>query len=485
MDWSDARRLHPFSWLFILIAQLKQFALPLLVLLFTGRSNAYEWWGLVGVGVLALVSLAQYFTYRYRIGEHGIMIRSGLLQRTVRDIPFSKIQNIGLHQNLLHRIFDVAEVKLESGGGAKMEGQMRVVGLRDAHALESLIRDQRAVARAVDAEGNAQASPQGETLHALSTMEIVRLGLIDNRGMLLLAAAFGALAQTGETFGDLIEGSGRWLFGQYESLHLGLWPSIVGATLLLLIGLLAMRALSVALALLQFHGFELRRDGRQISIERGLLSRSRGHLPRHRLQAFDLRESWLHRRFGRRSLQADSATLEAANESRSMRDVVPLATPQRMDELVTELLVGARWPLRDWRPLHPNAWRRIFFWRALALLVGCAIAGWFQPWALLGLALLPLLVWLSVMDARHSAFALEDGLLSWREGWLNRRWRWIEVRKIQGVEFRQSPFDHRHDMARLRVDSCGASPFAGDFELRFLREEDARVLFSALQAQMD
>ncbi len=34
------RRLHPLSWLFVLIQQLKSFAIPLLVLLFTGRGNS-------------------------------------------------------------------------------------------------------------------------------------------------------------------------------------------------------------------------------------------------------------------------------------------------------------------------------------------------------------------------------------------------------------------------------------------------------------
>ena len=59
-------RLHPLSWLFTLLTQLRQFAIPLLVLLFTGRGNSYDLWGLVGVGGLALVSVAQDFTYRSR-----------------------------------------------------------------------------------------------------------------------------------------------------------------------------------------------------------------------------------------------------------------------------------------------------------------------------------------------------------------------------------------------------------------------------------
>ena len=134
------QRLHRWSWLFVLVQQLRQFVVPLLVLLvFGGRSDGHGWalmGPLVGVGVLVVVSVLQYFTYRYRIGADAITIRSGLLQRSQREIPFARIHNVGLHQSLLHRMFGVAEVRLESAGGQKPEAQMRVLGLDDALALQ-------------------------------------------------------------------------------------------------------------------------------------------------------------------------------------------------------------------------------------------------------------------------------------------------------------------------------------------------------------
>ena len=119
------QRLHPWSWLFVLLQQLRQFIVPLLVLLFAGRRGASDGWvtlaPLLGVGVLVVVSILQYFTFRYRIGSDAITLRSGLLQRSWREIPFARIHNVGLHQSLLHRVFGVAEVRLESAGGDKPE----------------------------------------------------------------------------------------------------------------------------------------------------------------------------------------------------------------------------------------------------------------------------------------------------------------------------------------------------------------------------
>ena len=111
------RRLHPLSWLFVLLQQLKQFIVPLLALFLFKQGDRNELWPLIGVGVLALVSVWRYFTYRYHIDADRLVIRSGVLHRSLRVIPFARIHNVAVHQSLLHRMFGVAEVRLESAGG--------------------------------------------------------------------------------------------------------------------------------------------------------------------------------------------------------------------------------------------------------------------------------------------------------------------------------------------------------------------------------
>ena len=140
------RRLHPMSWLFVLLQQLKQFVVPLVALLFFGRGDRNELWPLIGVGVLVVVSVWRYFTYRFGVVGDALVVRSGLLERSLRVIPFARIHNVALQQSVLHRVFGVAEVRLESAGGQKPEAEMRVLKLADALALEALVRRRGAAA---------------------------------------------------------------------------------------------------------------------------------------------------------------------------------------------------------------------------------------------------------------------------------------------------------------------------------------------------
>src|SRR5690606_35252701 len=97
---SAERRLHPWSWLFVLLQQLRQFIVPLGVLLFVGgrSEDRYLLWPLVGVGALVVSAVWQYFTYRYRVDEDRLVVRDGVFERNVRQVPFARIHNVALHQ---------------------------------------------------------------------------------------------------------------------------------------------------------------------------------------------------------------------------------------------------------------------------------------------------------------------------------------------------------------------------------------------------
>ena len=490
------RRLHPLSFLFTLLAQLRQFIPALVAAVFLGQSGGRDQgdeYALVGVAIVTLVSLAQYFTYRYRIEDDAIVVRSGVFERSLRHIPFARIQNVSLHQSVLHRLFRVAEVRLESAGAAKPEAQMRVLRLRDAQELEQQIHHRAGAARAAGAADGAVApAAESRLLLALPTSEVLRLGIISNRGMLIVGLGMAYLAQLGnDTMGRLFKWGGSWIYGHSGALHFS-WLGVAGAALVLvLLVVVGLRLLSIVWALLQFHGFRLSESNGRLSAERGLLTRIRSSLPRRRIQAWTLHEGVLHRWFGRRSLRVDSAVADPGGaEKGSLRDLAPIATPEFIDGLVASLLpagrhAGAGWPVPTWHALHPQAWRRRLLWPAVVATIASLVLGWARtPWALLGLLLLPLLWWNARNWAKHSAWSVADGLVAFRGGWLGKYWRFAEVRKLQALEWQQSPFDRRWGMATLRFDTIGAGSGEPALAIPYLPEATARQLYEELSISL-
>jgi putative membrane protein len=480
------RRLHPLSWLFVLLLQLKQFAFPLIILLFTGRGDRNELWPLIGIAVLAVYSIFQYFTYRYRILDNELVVRSGVFQKTVRHIPFSRIQNVSITQNILHRVFNVAEVKLEAAGGVKPEAQMRVLSLKDAQELEELIRS-RVNAPTALASSEVVISNL-EVLHRLSVIDVVKIGLINNRGMVVIAAASGALFQTaGGLVSDVFKAGFNFLFGWSDSLHLGVAATAIGAVFLVILFFIIVRIFSVLLALLHYYDFSLSRMGSRLTVQRGLLSRLRSSLPQRRIQAYSLFEGWLHRRFNKRSLKVDSAAGAALNEEGKspLRDLVPLATPNEMDSLIARFLASDQWPIQTWHSLHCDAWKRQFLMPAIViLLAGIAGSIFYSLYAASIFLFIPILLLRAKVWSVHAAFAHTEHLIAVREGWLSREWRFAEISKLQGLSLHEGFLDRRFGMASLYLDTAGAQALSSTFRIPYLPREQATVLMAQLSTKI-
>lgn len=479
------RRLHPLSWLFVLLASLREFAVPLLAaLVFGSRSESpWELIGLIGGGLLAVNAVVVYFSYRFRIDHDELMIRSGVLQRQLRHIPFRRIHNVTVHQGLLHRLLGVAEVKLESAGGVTPEAHMRVLRLSDAQALEALVRR-----RGASADGAQIESIDSPPLLALDTAELVRLGLISNRGMVLVAAIIGVLAQSGSNvLSNLVERASAPVIGWFASTQMGLLSWIVGGLMVFLMLAAALRLLSVLLAIARFHGFTLQQEEDRLRVDAGLLTRIRANAPLRRIQAWHRHESLLHRWFGRQSLNVDTATTVAVNQTSSLRELVPLARPERIDSLLADWLPDTDWQRLRWHPIHPRAWRRMLKLPVfITLAASVALSLRFGPMAFWLLLSLPWWLVRARKLAHGLRYSVDPQLVAIRSGWLGRHWRFAEIGKLQGIRLTHSPFDRRTGMATLWLDTAGASgnPMAPALRIPYLPEAEARQLLTELSQRI-
>lgn len=479
------KRLHPMSWLFVLMQSLRQFILPLAALVFFGEGDREELLPLIGVGVLVLISVWQYATYRYGIGTDRLVVRSGLFERGQRVIPFARIHNVTVQQNALHRMFGVAEVRLESAGGNKPEAQMRVLRLADALALEALVRHR---GLAPEAAGRSDAANDAEPplLH-LPPGELLRLGLVSNRGMLLVGAGAAALSQfRPKVLPNVVEHAGGQAFGwarEHSSTAFDI--ALLGLALFAFLVVL-MRLLSLVLALLQYHGFTLRERGPRLTVERGLLSRVRASVARRRIQAWTLHEGLLHRLLRRRSLEVDTAGGAAdQNNPRTFRELAPIATPAACDALVARLLPTAGWPSLPWTGLpRRNAWRVFVPGLLWNLAITLALTQRLGAWGLLAMLWLPISAYTAWRSLGSMAYAVNDVLVAVREGWWSRTWRFAEIDKLQVLQQVRSPIDRMFGTTTLVFDTTGASVMGGPLRIRFMPRDAADTVLARLKDEL-
>ncbi len=486
------QRLYPHSWLFMALQYLKSVIFPLLLLAFAhDNDNGLPWHFVPLIVLLATTAIAigQYFTYRYRLMADGIEIRSGLLQRNLRQIPYARIHNVTVQQNLLHRLLGVAEARLESASGTEAEARMRVLRLEQALALEHLVRTRHGelpypAASAKTTAAHALPPP----LFAMSAGEIIRHGFVHHQGVVLAAAAVSFVLQLipDHWLEDGIRSISPALLGQLFAHS----PPTGVYALLFVIGslftIMTFMLLSVLFSLLRYHGFTLREQGRRLTLETGLFSRMRSSLPKRRIQSWQLREGPLHRLFDRRSLSVATAAGHTQGETQTalMNHLIPLAPPATCDALLRHWLPDCPWPPEHWQPLARHASWRIALPNSLLLLALLPLLYLAEPLLVLLLpAGLLLVVWLARKSAAASGWQLAAGHLLIRQGWWQRQWTLIEVDKLHSLTLKTSPLDRFFGMSTLMLDSIGTPPLR-PLQIRYLPMQDARDLRDALARSM-
>ncbi len=479
-------RLHPMSWLFSLGSLLRQLLVPLIaVMIFGGADRELGQQLALGLFLLCVVlgiALWRQYWFRYGWSNGVLLISQGLVFRRVRHVEFSRIENISTQVTPLHRWLGVVSVQIETSSGGRPEAELQVLSTAALAELREAIQGSRAApedASALPAEAEHQ-------LLRLPATELIRYGLIDNRGLFVVLAGMALLQQSGllrlgwERFGT-------WL-AQVPLPDLdALGPG--GTAALLVISIVAaivlLRLLSVAHALLRFWGFALteRDDGFRLSY--GALTRRQLTLRRARIQALYQVQNLLHRAFGRCALHIDLAggvLDDSESGGDSVRYLAPLCRPGQAQELAQRVFPQMAHDADDWQGLAPGARRRLtrrlgLIWSALLLVPGLWYLG---HWGWLGLGLsLPLAALQAHMQVRYTRWVLTPEMLLLEQGWLRRTRVLLPRARVQALQLTTSPFDRRLRMASLLVDTAGAMQRPA-FRLRYLDARQAADLQHAL-----
>jgi putative membrane protein len=480
-------RLHPWSWLFAAFGFIRQLIVPLLaVVVFGARNDGVQWLVLLLVPIV-LLAVWQQRVFRYGFSERGLVIHEGLVFKTIRHIDYDRIENIDSQRSPLHRMLGVTQLRVETSTGGRPEAEFRVLG----HAAAEHVRQRVAAAgtrvRALDdASAAGEPSPGTPLLH-LPAGELVRQGLIDNRGLIVVAALFGMLHQSGVTraMQQTIE---RWLEGLAANALAALDPiaQLLLVIALLVFLLLAVRGLSIVFALINYHGFTLTQHNGEFRVRYGMLTRVALTIRIARIQAAHQAETLLHRWFRRVSLRVDLAGgLEAAGEGAGERThwLAPICTPDAAAMLMRRALPDVDFDCEpDWQGLAPRAAMRLFkrsatIWSLAALVPAIWLFG---RWGLV--APVFALAWAAVharLYVRHTRWSLTDDAVLFRSGWLNRRLIVAPRDRVQAAVWLQSPFDRRYRMAALSVDTAGVHR-GQSIRIRYLPSQVAAELARAL-----
>ncbi len=414
--------------------------------------------GIAFVVIIATASILSYLFFRYQIREDSILIRQGVIKKKQLDIKFERIQGINIKQNPVYRALGLVTISFDTAGSAASEGNLPAVTREFANALRERIGNKTTEQVTDDSVATASA----EVLLKLDWRDMIRIGLADRRALFVFVLIGPLLEQMGDEIKQFIESTvENAAFGAFH-LGVGTGVLIVVGIIVVLVSILA--AVSIAIAFLRYHNFELFLDGRTLRSHGGLLTRHEHSMDLEKIQTLRLQQGILQSRLRRFKMTARQAISGGRTHARKMFEI-PVVTAIQAGELRTRLLAPEGGTLTQdprsdqFTAISPYYMRsRILFIGAIPAIILTAAL-----WANAGAVSLVALIWLPIVSLaswrnwKRAGYLHDDHEIVRRSGLLGYRTAGLLFRKVQRVTISQSRYQRRKDLASLQLHMASGS----------------------------
>jgi putative membrane protein len=473
-------RLHPI-YLIIGTAKTLRQAIPYLVVtVFAGAS----WWVIAALFTLAMaIAIAQWYVKKYAVVGGMLLLRSGLVDQSVRVVPVARITALAAFQSLTQRIVGVWELTVQLPGdrngstltltclSGRRLGELRA-------ALESGGRTTVVV--------NPESSPGSSTIQRYLSWRRTSATSAPTHGPEVIAVLTTfdmliAALTNGSIWIILLAVLTVWFqFSEYVPSHASQFMNQIvepqGVYVVLLTLVAVAIAAGLALGALRLHRFTLVRDDDVLHTSRGLLGKETATISVSRVQAVRVVEGFWRILLGYCGLQVEVAGIGRLNANQRM--LFPLVRTDRAESLIRRALPEMPWPSQPLLALPARVHRR-YLTLPLEYAMGFTLLMLFLPgwWKLLAILPLPLGCALGVARAREARWWVDDQsvVLRWRR-LLNRNTVIAHRGGSQLIEFSSSPMKAKAGVAGLKIRfSSGRG--AG---IRYMVDSDAYLLLRAV-----
>ncbi|MGY6499474.1 MAG: PH domain-containing protein [Acidimicrobiales bacterium] len=454
VGWSTPRRTHPLSPV-VELAGAGRSALPLvLFLLATGRVQVVP----VVIAIYVIGGWVAWFRRTWSFDGEVLTLDDGLLKRTYRRVPVSRVQQVEVHESFLHRMVGLAVLRIDTAGGAgSAEVVVQALPRSDATAVRAAVLRARD-ARSGDPRRESSATdvhtagppppPQPENVvFRLGHARALLAGVVSSNLLIVFAFAGTALDMVARLPSDVSGDVEEQAFEAVTSLGVLLGVAVV-ATVGIVIAALASFASHYDLTVV--------RDGDELRMRRGLFDRRDAVVPLARIQSVTLRQNPVQRLLGFSVVRIRSAGSGSGDEARLL---IPLVARSEAAHLLSSTL-GRSLPVGD-LPRAPVAARGRRIVRRVAVLAPVVVAVAFATRsATSALAAAAVAVTLAValgLDAyRNLGHRVDGSFLVSRWGSILRRTVVVVGPRIQSLGVRRSPFQRWRDLSTLTVDLAGS-----------------------------
>ena len=468
--------------IFIILIKFIRFTLrtfwPIALSFFIGRkagSSFEDIIGYIALGIAAINlfgSVLTYFRFYFHVEDGAIIIDKGVLRRTKTNIPFERIQTINLQQNIVHQIFGVVSLEIDTAGAKKSELTIDALSKEDAEALRMFILEERNQLSGNTAEletAEEHEETEEATILKLGVGDLIKVGVSQNhlRSMaILFAFVFSTLNELTDSVSDAVQ---EQLSGYEEALLSNTWIVFLGSVIIVAIISFIYSLINTVLK-----NFDLKLSTRKggLKLVRGLLNREEISINKSKVQNISWSDNPLRSVFNMYTVQIEQASSSQADQLKA-KIKIPGSYMEQVQNILNVVFGQEKIESDEKYRVSILLKYRIFIYTGLLPAIIAAVIGylnigldglWFLAW-------IPM-VWLSTsLYYQKRSFLLDNELLQNNRGTFGHHFEMLHIYKVQAVSIKQSWYQRRKSLATVVLHTA-----AGSMKIPFIALQQAEAL---------
>lgn len=292
--------------------------------------------------IIVLFETLIWYKNTYDIRENIITVNKGVFVEKKKEIPFNKIQTINICEDLKHRIFGLALLKVDTGNSSSKESEISFVLKKDE--AEEFKHNILKLKNEDFEEGNKEQlnleedKSNGKERKA-SNKELLLLSVTSSSilaGVFFIFAVYNFVDDyLKNLFGDFTKG----IEDSVKTIDVKGLPTakIIYMIILILIVYLAFSLIvSIISNFIKFYEFSIKRQEKNLIINYGMLNKKNYVMPVEKITALYIRQNIIKQVFGLQELHIES--IGYGNESGETSMLYPICNELKKQELIKELL---------------------------------------------------------------------------------------------------------------------------------------------------
>ncbi|WP_062350845.1 PH domain-containing protein [Bacillus kwashiorkori] len=471
---SEKRRMHPVALITNILKELKDSIIPIVMLVVIGgKGEDASFLDKLFVFIIPAVifsfsiisGLIKWLRFTYRLEEGELRIEHGLFVRKKRYIPFERVQSITTSEGILHRIFGLVKINIETAGGGvgESEAALTAITKEEANTIKQIVKKakdqhkQKAETEIEETDESREISvveEQKQFIYSMSYRDIFIFSLTSGGALGIIGALVAFILQ----FDEILPVD--TIITEFQDF---VKHGIVMVAIVTLFAIVVAYIIAIIRTMLKYANFRVEKTEENLIISSGLLEIKQVTVPLKRVQGIEIKEGLFRRMFGYAAIHVISAGGSTIDGESGAIMISPLIKKVEIAAIIQKCLPEYQINV-SFHPVPERAKTRYIMRPFYRLIIPVIIGAYFfNPWGYLLFLLLPLFMFFGYLSYQFAGWNITGNQLVLRHRFLNANTSYMFKHRIQSLDISQNWLQKRKSLRSVSaVIMSGLGGAGGD-----------------------